>query len=320
MTEQTIPVIDLNDFTSGQEADRKRFVKTLGEALVDLGFFAVTNHGVDPTLIKRAYSLSESFFSLQEERKLAYEFEELRGQRGFVSFGREHAKGVDAPDLKEFWHVGRELAQGHELESVYGHNIWPSHEDAPEDFKTVFLELYRQLEVCSKTLLRACALFLGEAEDFLADMTIDGDTILRIIHYPPLADEREPDSIRAAAHEDINLITLLCESTDAGLELLQRDGQWRPIHALEGQIIADCGDMLQNLTNGLLKSTTHRVVNPDNDRSRRFSMPFFVHPRAEVDLSPLPSCISKNPDGGEFQTITAREFLLQRLREIGLTT
>ena len=183
----------------------------------------------------------------------------------------------------------------------------------------MFLELYRQLELCSKSLLEACALFLGEPEKLLANMTEDGDTILRVIHYPPLSEEREPKSIRAAAHEDINLITLLCESTAEGLELLQRDGVWRPIHALEGQIIVDCGDMLQNLTNGLLKSTTHRVVNPDNDRARRFSMPFFVHPRAEVDLSPLPSCIAKTESNDTFQNITAREFLLQRLREIGLS-
>ena len=272
MTEQTIPVIDLSDFRSGNPDDRQRFITTLGEALVDLGFFAVTNHGIDHALIERAYSLSENFFSLDDARKEAYEFEALRGQRGFVSFGREHAKGVDAPDLKEFWHVGRELSKGHPLADVYGHNIWPNSEDASEDFKQVFLELYRQLEVCSKSLLEACALFLGEPENLLANMAEDGETILRVIHYPPLSEEREPKSIRAAAHEDINLITLLCESTAEGLELLQRDGAWRPVHALGGQIIADCGDMLQNLTNGLLKSTTHRVVNPDNDRARRFSM------------------------------------------------
>jgi isopenicillin N synthase-like dioxygenase len=169
------------------------------------------------------------------------------------------------------------------------------------------------------TLLEACGIYLGESKELLSNIAVDGDTILRIIHYPPIADDAEPASIRAGAHEDINLITLLCEATHGGLELLQRDNTWRPIHALKGQIVVDAGDMIQNLTNGALKSTTHRVVNPNNNRERRFSMPFFVHPRAEVSLKPLGSCVEKMGANPEFKSITARDFLMQRLKEIGLT-
>ncbi|MBT6431954.1 MAG: isopenicillin N synthase family oxygenase [Deltaproteobacteria bacterium] len=319
MSEQTIPVVNLSHFHGGSSEQQQQFVQTLGDALMDLGFFAVTNHGVDSTLIERCYKHAELFFSKSEETKKRYEFEELNGQRGFTSFGKEHAKDSPAPDLKEFWHVGRELTPDHALAKVYGHNIWPKQEDVSLDFQPDFLELYKQLETCAMTLLQACGIYLGESTELLSDMAIDGDTILRIIHYPPIADDAEPASIRAGAHEDINLITLLCEATNGGLELLQRDGTWRAIHSLKGQIVVDAGDMIQNLTNGVLKSTTHRVVNPNNARERRFSMPFFVHPRAEVSLQPLESCVRKMGPNSEFKSISARDFLMQRLKEIGLT-
>ncbi len=318
MSEQTIPVLDLKQFVGAPPKDRVEFVEALGESLTSLGFFALTHHGIDPDLIRRAYAICETFFSQPERVKKRYEFEELMGQRGFTSFGREHAKGMPAPDLKEFWHVGRELEEQHPLLSVYGPNIWPLKGDCPSDFRSVFLELYRQLDVCAAHLLEACSLFLGERGDLLPKMAVNGDTILRVIHYPPVAEDRDPASVRAGAHEDINLITLLCEATAEGLELLDRNGAWRPIRALEGQIIVDAGDMIQNLTNGLLKSTTHRVVNPDNDRQRRFSMPFFVHPRAEVDLSPLATSVKRSGGVQEYPSIGAREFLCQRLAEIGL--
>ena len=319
MSEQTIPVVDLSDFQNSDPEKHTQFVKTLGDALMDLGFFAVTNHGIDSDLIERCYQHAQDFFSKSDAIKKKYEFEELNGQRGFTSFGKEHAKDSPAPDLKEFWHVGRELTQDHPLASVYGHNIWPEIADATEGFKPDFLELYKQLESCAMVLLKACGIYLQEPEELISDMAIDGDTILRIIHYPPIPDDAEPASVRAGAHEDINLITLLCEATNGGLELLQRDGHWRPIHALKGQIVVDAGDMIQNLTNGVLKSTTHRVVNPDNARERRFSMPFFVHPRAEVSLKPLESCVKQLGPNQAFTDISARDFLMQRLREIGLT-
>lgn len=311
--QQTIPVVDLNDFEASQ-GQRERFVQTMGNALKDIGFFALQNHGVDYRLIEKAYQLSEAFFTLPDAEKRKYENLAIHGQRGFTSFGREHAKDHKAPDLKEFWHVGRELATGHKLSKEYPENIWPT--EIPE-FKEVMMELYRQLDVCSMKLLEACSIFIGEEPGFLPSLAKDGNTILRVINYPEIPENRDPQSIRAGAHEDINFITLLCEATAGGLELLQRDGSWLPIHALKGQIIVDTGDMLQNLTNGLLKSTTHRVVNPDNSREQRFSMPFFVHPRSEVDLSPLPCSLERTGEQ-RFPNISAAEYLAQRLREIGL--
>lgn len=315
MSEQTIPVVDLERYKSGTATDRDHFVRALGDALADIGFFAVENHGVDQELIREAYRVAEALFELPAEEKQRYEDPAVKGQRGFTSFGREHAKDNQAPDLKEFWHVGREPDGEGNWASVYGANIWPQH---PPEFKPIMLELYRQLESCAFYLLEACALYIGQHKTLLADMARGGDTILRVIHYPPVPADRNPASVRAAAHEDINLITLLCESTAPGLELLQRDGAWRPIHALEGQIIADAGDMLQHVTNGLLRSTTHRVTNPSNDRQRRFSMPFFVHPRGEVDLSPLPSCIEQTGGTQHFPNTSARQFLDERLAQIGL--
>lgn len=314
MSEQTIPVADLRDYMQGGQS-RQRFVQTIGEALVDIGFFALSGHGIDDRLITQCYALAEDFFMRPEADKRRYEVPGGKGQRGYVSFGKEHAKDSSAPDLKEFWHVGQELAPQHPLYSVYPTNPWPSELPA---FRTGFVELYRQIERCALSLLEASALFVGEPIDRFASIARDGNSILRVIHYPPIPADAHPASIRAAAHEDINLITLLCEATAGGLELLERNGSWRPIHALKGQIVVDAGDMLQNITNGYLKSTTHRVVNPDNSRERRFSMPFFVHPRAECALDPLPSCIAKTGGQARFPEQTAGAFLNQRLREIGL--
>lgn len=315
MTEQTIPVADLDDYRSGDPDRRAHFVKTVGEALEDIGFFSLINHGVDSALIQRAYELTEAFFDLPEDTKLGYEDLALKGQRGFTSFGREHAKDASAPDLKEFWHVGREFAADDPRHGSLAQNLWPTEVTG---FKTTMLDLYTQLDACAATLLEACSVYLGEAPDLLPSMADGGDTILRVIHYPPVPEDANPASVRAAAHEDINFITLLCESTDEGLELLQRDGSWRPIHALDGHIIVDSGDMIQQITNGRFQSTTHRVANPNNDRSRRFSMPFFVHPRHDVDLTPLKSAVDATGGEAKFPSLTAGEYLQQRLREIGL--
>jgi len=313
--DQTIPLVNLQDYLNGSPSQRDAFIRRMGDALKDFGFFALENHGVDYRLIEKAYQLAGGFFDLDEATKKKYEDLELKGQRGFTSFGREHAKGQKAADLKEFWHVGRELSQGHALRATYPDNIWPT--EIPE-FKDVMIELYRQLDVCSMRLLEACSIYIGEAPELLPSMAKDGNTILRVINYPTIPESRDPASIRAGAHEDINFITLLCEATAGGLELLRRDGTWLPIHALKGQIIVDTGDMLQNLTNGLLKSTTHRVMNPDNSRERRFSMPYFVHPRSEVDLTPLPRAVEITGGAVTYPPITAGQYLDQRLREIGL--
>lgn len=304
-----IPVISLADWRDPQR--REGFVGAVGDALKDVGFFALTEHGIPRERIQAAYGAMTAFFELPEASKRAYEDPGVRGQRGFVSFGREHAKDQPVPDLKEFWHVGREDG----ADRGYLPNPWPQEVPA---FQPMIGELYRQLEACALDLLEAIGLYVGESADCIRDTAVLGNTILRLIHYPPVPPEVPVQSLRAAPHEDINLITLLCESTAAGLEILGREGQWIPVEAPPGQIIVDAGDMLQHLTNGLLKSTTHRVVNPSDSRERRFSMPFFVHPRSEVDLTPLPGCVARTGGIPAFYPLTAGEFLTQRLRDIGL--
>lgn len=304
---QTIPVLHLNQFHAPDGAGRQQFVQALGQALETLGFFALADHGIDPDLIHHAYAATAAVFALPAAVKGRYENLALHGQRGFTRFGREHAKDSPHPDLKEFWHIGRATAQPA--------NLWPVEVPA---FAQHLSALFDQLETCAQTLLRACALYLGLPETGLSDGVVDGPTLLRVIHYPPVPPAAPATSLRAAPHEDINLITLLCEATAPGLELLQGDGTWLPIAALPGQIIVDTGDMLQNLTNGRLKSTTHRVVNPGNDRDRRFSLPFFVHPRPEIDLTPLPICVQATGGQPRYPSLTAGEYLQQRLAEIGL--
>ncbi|MBI5610563.1 MAG: isopenicillin N synthase family oxygenase [Deltaproteobacteria bacterium] len=314
-TTQTIPVASLRDFTDGTPAQRAAFVQTIGDALVDIGFFALEDHGVDQAVVSSAYEIAQAFFDQPEAVKLAYEDPAVHGQRGYTSFGREHAKDSAAPDLKEFWHVGREDTSDPLGMLLPWHNIWPT--ELP-DFRPRMLNLYRQIDAASVHLLTACSIYLGETPEYLPSIAAYGDTVLRIIHYPPVPADRHPQAVRAAAHEDINLITLLVEATAGGLELLQRDGSWRPIHALRDQIVVDSGDMLQQLTNGFFKATTHRVVNPDNSRERRFSMPFFVHPRPEVDLTPRATAVQKTGGVATFPQVTAGEYLRQRLAEIGL--
>jgi len=310
---QTIPVLNLQDFDAGGDR-RQTFVSELGQALEQIGFFALVDHGVDTALIQAAYQVAQSFFELPDATKRQYEVPGLHGQRGFTAFGREHAKDHPVPDLKEFWHIGRELPSRHPLAACYPANLTPA--EVPQ-FHPVMRQLYHQLEACAIALLKACALYVGESEMLLAEMAQDSDTILRVIHYPPIPPDAHPASLRAAAHEDINFITLLCEATADGLELCQRDGTWLPIRAVPGQIIVDSGDMLQQLTNGWLKSTTHRVVNAADDRDRRFSMPFFVHPRATVDLTPLARCVAHIGEQ-RFPSLTAGVYLQQRLQAIGL--
>lgn len=313
MSAKSISVLDLSDFTAGG-GGRAAFIQNLGEALQNLGFFVLVNHGVEQRLIDAAYSAAEAFFALSEPTKLRYELAETHGQRGFVRFGREHAKDQPAPDLKEFWHIGREpvaqLPTGN-LTNIF----WPK--EVPQ-FRPVMQALYQQLEVCATHLLAACAIYLEQPPDFFAAQAREGNTLLRVIHYPPIPPEVEPNRLRAAPHEDINLITLLCEATTPGLELLRPDGTWLPIAAVPGQIVVDTGDMLQALSNGLLKSTTHRVTNPANNRDRRFSMPFFVHPQPDFDLTPRAECVARTGGRVMFPAQSAGEYLGRRLEEIGL--
>jgi isopenicillin N synthase-like dioxygenase len=313
-SDQTIPVLDLDDFRAGGEREA-RFVQALGDSFVDTGFAALIHHGVDLELARRATAVAASFFDLPEATKLRYEDSKGLGQRGYTAFGREHAKEQPVPDLKEFWHVGRDLPAGDALEQAYAPNVWP--EEIP-GFRAIMSALYGQLEICGDQLLEACALHLGEDRALFREMARDGDSVLRVLHYPPIPADAHPASIRAAAHEDINLMTLLLESTAPGLELLQRDGAWRKVHSLAGQIIVDTGDMMARLSNGYFKSTTHRVVNPDSSHDRRFSMPFFIHPRHAVMLSARPSALARTGGQAAFPPIAAGDYLTQRLRAIGL--
>ncbi|PCJ18885.1 MAG: hypothetical protein COB02_09100 [Candidatus Cloacimonadota bacterium] len=311
---EQIAILELNDFFSGDDSIRDKFIKSLGDSLKEYGFFAIGNHGVSQELIDKNYDLMKKFFALDDEIKNKYEISDYDGQRGFTSYGTEHAKGSEHGDLKEFWHVGREVSEDHELYKVYRKNIWI---DEVPTYKEASLELMNQLDALAINLLRALAIYLGEKTDTFDKLVLDGNSIVRTIHYPEIPEDAEPDAIRAGAHEDINLITILCEATAPGLELLRRDGSWMSVHAQEGYLIVDSGDMLARVTNEVIPATTHRVVNPDNSRTKRYSMPYFVHPRPDSNLKCLDTCKSdKNPK--KYDDISANDFLMQRLREIGL--
>jgi isopenicillin N synthase-like dioxygenase len=311
-----VPVVDMHDWCSEDEKTRAAFVKNVGEALEEYGFLRVRGHSVTPDIVEPAYAASRALFVLSEQQKNAYCVRGGRGERGYTPFGAEHAKGTPMPDLKEFWHVGREMSDGHPLQSVYPPNQWPSEVSG---FRDAMLSLYDALEEVAKEMLEVVARYLGESPHCLTRLSVDGNSILRALHYPPLADiPVVKGAVRAAAHEDINLITLLVTSTQSGLEILRRDGQWLAVDAEPGEILMDAGDMLSRITNGVLGATTHRVVNPSEDRSERFSMPFFVHPRPEALLRVLDSC--RRADLPEPATdITGYAFLQERLAEIGLS-
>ena len=314
MPERKIPELDFREWTNLET--RELFVEKMGSALKDIGFFALTGHGIPLELIEDAYSISEDFFSMPEDDKIRYEQVEINRQRGFIPFGVEHAKNNPAPDLKEFWQTGRTLADGHPLKEEYPANIWPT-ADCPE-FGPAVDGLYIQMEELSRTLLEVCSQYLGKGPDWLPDMAIDGNTILRILHYPALGDDVPEGAVRSAQHEDINFITLLVGASAAGLEVMDHDGGWIAVEGNHEHIIVDSGDMLQNLTNGLFKAVTHRVVNPPDATSDRYSMPMFTHPRDDVDLTPLPEFIARTGGEALYPSISAGEFLRQRLIEIGL--
>ncbi len=298
-----IPVLDLQNFTQGTTGQRQEFVQRLGQALEHTGFFILVQHGIDSQLLTQAYAQIQALFALPLSQKQQYEKPELHGQRGYVPFGKEHAKDHPLPDLKEFWHIGRT------------DNLWPQELPA---FAPTLTRLYQALDACATHLLQAASLYLDAPADFLPSLVQGGNTILRLIHYPPLADDVPPGAVRAAPHEDINLITLLCGATAAGLELRQRDGTWLAVPVIPHGMVVDSGDMLQWLTNGLFRSTTHRVVNPTDANESRYSVPFFVHPRPEVDLTPRPECVRRTGGIPRFGAITAAAYLRQRLREIGM--
>lgn len=311
---QTIPVIDLSDFHSESAEVRERCVQAIGRGLHKIGFISIIHHGVSGELIEDAYAKAEEFFLQPLALKQKYENLLPGDPRGFSSMGREHVRGVKAPDLKEFWHTGRETLENGEEQALYPSNPWPSE---VAEFRETMLKLYDELEMVACYLLEAAAMHLGLPQFSMCDRVTDGNSVLRIAHYPPVPEGTDPSTFRSAPHEDIDFITLLCEATGDGLEIQQMDGSWLPVRNFPGQIIVNAGDMLQNLTNGYYRSTTHRVSNNNLDRKRRFSMPFFVHPRAEVDLRPIPEALRLTGGKSIFPPISAGSYFQQRLQEIG---
>jgi isopenicillin N synthase-like dioxygenase len=315
MKEKGIPTVDLSKFVHGNAAQRAEFVQELGRAFHEVGFVAVEKHGIPKELVDRFYQTSKAFFNLPEDVKRQYEIPELAGQRGYTSFGKEHAKQSKVADLKEFFQIGQEVPAGHPRKTEYPDNVQVGE---VEDFSRLGRELYRKFEETGGHLLRAIALFLGLEENYFDDKITFGNSILRSIYYPPIT--REPESaIRAEQHEDINLITLLVGASAGGLELLNAQDRWMPITPEADEIVINVGDMLQRLTNNYLKSTTHRVVNPPREEWHlpRLSIPFFLHPVGSMDLTCLPSTVTDERPLA-YDPITAGEYLDERLREIGL--
>ena len=297
--------------------DKARFAQEIGNSFKTFGFALVKDFDIDRGLIERAWKLSEQFFALPDAHKRSYHNPAIAGARGYTPFGVEIAKDAKAHDLKEFWHVGRDLPAGSPLaDASMPPNVWPAQ---PDEFEAVFTELYRQFDATGATILSRIALYLGLDEHWFDPAIEDGNSVMRLLHYPPL-EGIDGEAIRAGAHGDINLITLLLGAEEAGLELLTKDGSWLDASPPEGAMVINVGDMLERLTNHVLPSTIHRVRNPDASRARfsRYSMPFFLHLRSDFPIKTLPQCISpQNPDRYP-EPILADQFLQQRLVEIGL--
>ena len=312
---RAIPLVDLRKFTEGSAEDRQSFVQELGHAFQEFGFVGVINHGIPKELVSRYYSESKAFFSLPTEIKSKYEVPGLAGQRGYTSFGKEHAKQSNVGDLKEFFQLGQIVPEGHPLKSEYPDNVQVAEVPA---FTNTGIELYKSFEASGAKLLKAIALYLHLDETYFDEKIKEGNSILRAIHYPPITQEPK-SAIRAEQHEDINLITLLVGASAGGLQILDMKNQWLDIVPGEDEIVVNVGDMLQRLTNNYLKSTTHRVVNPPREEWHRprLSIPFFLHPKSEMDLTCLPSTVSAARPLA-YEPITAGEYLNERLREIGL--
>ncbi len=314
-TPRAIPLIDLNKFVNGSPDDRAEVIDELGRAFHETGFVGVVNHGISKELIDDYYLASKSFFKLDEATKKQYEVPGMAGQRGYTSFGKEHAKQSQVADLKEFFQLGQELPEDHEAFAKTPKN---PHVAETMGFSDKGRELYQAFQRAGTNLLRAIALYLGLEEHYFDEQVKYGNSILRAIYYPPI--QHEPASaIRAEQHEDINLITLLVGASAGGLQLLTAKGDWVDVVPGDDEIVVNVGDMLQRHTNNYLKSTTHRVVNPPREEwhTDRLSIPFFLHPVSEMDLSALPSTVTAERPLA-FEPITAGDYLDERLREIGL--
>ena len=315
MAEKGIPTVDLSKFVKGTRAEKKQFVHDLGTAFHEVGFVAVVNHGVPQELVDNFYAASKAFFALPTDTKRKYEIKGMAGQRGYTSFGKEHAKQSQVADLKEFFQIGQTVARSHPKADQYPPN--PYVKETPE-FKRLGRELYKAFEKSGGQLLKAIAIHLDLGAHYFRPQIKHGNSILRSIHYPPITQE-PASAIRAEQHEDINLITLLVGASAGGLELMNKKGEWSAINPEANEIVVNVGDMLQRLTNNYLKSTTHRVVNPPRSEwsKPRLSIPFFLHPVSEMDLTCLEKCVTPERPLA-YESITAGEYLDERLREIGL--
>jgi isopenicillin N synthase-like dioxygenase len=318
MNTVNIPRLDLNNYTHGTAEQRKQFSDEIGKAFNETGFVTITNHGLSKELIDKLYEQVKAIFALPEPVKLKYEDPELAGQRGYTGKSKETAKGFKTPDLKEFWQIGQTVGSNSPLKEVYPDNVVVN--ELPS-FNPVTHEVYEKLEQTGAHLLQAISVYLNLPEAYFDNKIHDGNSILRTLHYFPITDPDSlpDDAVRAGAHEDINLITLLIGASADGLEVLTRDGSWFPVKAHGEDLVVNVGDMLQRLTNNKLKSTTHRVVNPPREQMKnsRYSVPFFLHPVPNMDLTCLPSCINAEHSKA-YDDITAGEYLDERLREIGL--
>jgi len=318
MSTVNIPRLDLDLYINGDAAQRKKFSDDIGRAFNETGFVTITNHGLNKQLIGKLYTDIKAMFDLPDNVKSKYEIPELAGQRGYTGKGKETAKGFKVPDLKEFWQIGQTVTDDDALKNEYPANLAVS--EVPS-FNATTLEVYKKLESAGTYLLKAIAVYLGLTENYFDDKVHNGNSILRALHYFPITDPDAlpADAVRAGAHEDINLITLLIGASADGLELLTRENEWLPVKAHGEDLVVNVGDMLQRLTNNKLKSTTHRVVNPPREQMKnsRYSVPFFLHPKSDMDLTCLPECVDQaHPK--KYDDITAGEYLDERLREIGL--
>lgn len=318
MSTFTIPRLDFASYIHGDSQSKEQFSNELGKAFTETGFVMIANHGLSQELIQELYQEVQQFFRLSEDAKRAYEIPGLSGQRGYTGRGKEKAKDANTPDLKEFWQCGQTVTDGDPIKELYPDNITVA--ELPR-FNTVLRDVYAQLEETGTHLLRAIAVYMHLPEHYFDHHVHNGNSILRALHYFPIEnpDAVPPDAVRSSAHEDINLITLLIGASADGLEVLTREGNWFPVKAQGEDIVVNVGDMLQRLTNNVLKSTTHRVVNPPREfmGTSRYSVPFFLHPQSTMDLTCLESCITAdNPK--HYTNMTAGEYLDERLREIGL--
>lgn len=313
---QQIPSVDLRDFLSEDPARKQKFVNEIGKAYEDIGFVALKGHFLNDQLVEDLYAEVRNFFNLPLENKTNYEIPGIGGQRGYVSFGKEHAKGRSAGDLKEFWHFGQYVSNDSKYANEYPENIKVL--ELP-NFNSTGEEAYKMLEKTGVYVLRALALYIGLDEFYFDPYVKEGNSILRPIHYPPITDEPKDGAVRAAAHGDINLITLLMGAQGKGLQVQNNNGEWIDAMAQPDELMINVGDMLSRHTNNKLKSTIHQVVNPPRELwgSSRYSIPFFMHPVSDMNLNCLPECIDeKNPK--LFDDITAGDYLNERLVELGL--